>query len=79
MKSTTSTSELAVEPKAIPIEDPTSESVAEPEMKGAAECDTELTMLDPVDEICSQIEGLDIKAKKKTKEVEITQLTKLSF
>src|SRR5436305_10823643 len=55
------------------------ESAAEPEAEGAAECDTEPTTLDPVDEICSQIEELNIKARKKAKEVEITQLTKLSF
>ena len=72
-------SEPAAELRAIPIKDPTSESAAEPEAKGAAECDTEPTTLNPVDEICSQIEELDIKARKKAKEVEMTRLTKLSF
>ena len=53
MKVTISISEPVVKFRAILIEDPTSESAAEPEVKGVTECDTESIMLNPVNEICS--------------------------
>jgi hypothetical protein len=36
-------------------------------------------ILDPVEDLCSQIAKLDIKAKKKAKSDEITRLSKLGF
>ena len=36
-------------------------------------------ILDPIEELCSQIAELDIKAKKKAKSDEISRLTKLGF
>ena len=35
--------------------------------------------LDPIKELCSQVEELDIKAKKKAKAEEIARLTQLGF
>jgi hypothetical protein len=35
--------------------------------------------LDPIEELCSQVEELDIKAKKKAKAEEIARLTQLGF
>jgi hypothetical protein len=48
---------------------------AKPTTKSAADTPT----LDPIEELCSQVEGLDIKAKKKAKAEEIAQLTQLGF
>src|SRR4030081_1867444 len=67
-------------PKAKPVKSTTkSTKNPSPSTKPTTRSAAKTPALDPIEELCSQVEELDIKPKKKAKVEEIARLTQLGF
>jgi hypothetical protein len=73
-------SEPSIAPKAKPVKSATkSTKKPPPSTKPTTKSAANTPVSDPIEELCSQVEELDIKAKKKAKAEEIARLTQLGF